>query len=180
MWNKVSIFSMGSVMLLLAGTIISCNPNKDNISGVPKLIFKGIYKFNSGYGYDSFVEIDLGYEDSDGDLGLDDADTMPPFGFKQKEFYNLKVYYQQKIGMNWVNPMNPLLGPLDTLVLHERIRNITPTGHSKAVNGNLILNVPARPYQYRGDTVRFTIQFTDRALHKSNIIVTPSILLEHP
>ena len=180
MWNKVSIFSMGSVMLLLAGTIISCNPNKDNISGVPKLIFKGIYKFNSGYGYDSFVEIDLGYEDSDGDLGLDDADTMPPFGFKQKEFYNLKVYYQQKIGMNWVNPMNPLLGPLDTLVLHERILNITPTGHSKAVNGNLILNVPARPYQYRGDTVRFTIQFTDRALHKSNIIVTPSILLEHP
>jgi hypothetical protein len=100
---------MGSVMLLLAGTIISCNPNKDNISGVPKLTFKGIYKFNSGYGYDSFVEIDLGYEDSDGDLGLDDADTMSPFGYKQKEFYNLKVYYQQKIGMNWVNPMIPCL-----------------------------------------------------------------------
>jgi hypothetical protein len=42
------------------------------------------------------------------------------------------------------------------------------------------LNIPARPFQYRGDTVRFRIQFTDRALHKSNIIVTPSILLEHP
>jgi hypothetical protein len=180
MWNKVSIFSMVSVMLFLAGTIISCNPNKDNVSAVPKLIFAGIYKFNSGYGYDSFIEIDLGYEDSDGDLGLNDADTLFPFGYKQKEFYNLKVYYQHKIGVKWMNPMNPLLSPSDTLVLHERVRNITPTGRSKAVHGNLILNIPARPFQYRGDTVRFTIQFTDRALHKSNIIVTPSILLEHP
>ena len=180
MWNKFSIFSMVSVMLGLAGTMISCKPNKDNGSAVPKLTFLGIYKFNSGYGYDSFVEIDLGYEDSDGDLGLDDADTMPPFGKKQTEFHNLKVYYQQKIGVTWVNPMNPLLVLSDTLVLHERIRNITPTGHSKAVHGNLVLNIPARPFQYRGDTVRFTIQFTDRALHKSNIIVTPSILLEHP
>lgn len=180
MWNRESIFSIGFVMLFLAGTLISCNPSKDTISSVPKLTFAGIYKFNSGYGYDSFVEIDLGYEDGDGDLGLDDADTMPPFGYKQKEFYNLKVYYQQKIGANWVNPMNPLLGPKDTLVLHERIRNITPTGRSKAVHGNLVLNIPARPFQYRGDTVRYTIQFTDRALHKSNIIVTPSILLEHP
>ena len=180
MWNKFSIFSMVSVMLLLAGTMFSCNPSKDNVSAVPKLTFGGIYKFNSGYGYDSFVEIDLSYEDSDGDVGLDDADTMSPFGYKQSDFYNLKVYYQQKIGGSWICPMNPLMGPKDTLVLHERIRNITPSGLSKSIHGNLVLNVPARPYQYRGDTVRFTIQLMDRALHRSNIIVTPSILLEHP
>ena len=180
MWNKVSIFSMVSVMLVVAGTIISCNPNKDNVSAVPKLTFAGIYKFNSGYGYDSFIEIDLGYEDSDGDLGLDDADTLFPFGKQQKEWYNLKVYYQHKIGVKWVNPMNPLLGPSDTLVLHERIRNITLTGRSKAVHGNLILNITARPFQNQGDRVRFTIRFTVRALHNIKFFVTPSVLFGIP
>ena len=180
MWNKVSIFSMVSVMLLYVATFSSCYPSKDNVSSVPKLTLGGIYKFNSGYGYDSFVEIDLGYEDGDGDVGLDDADTLWPFGYKQREFYNLKVYYQQKIGTQWIYPMNPLMGPTDTLVLHERIRNITPSGMNKAIHGNLVLTLPARPFQYRGDTVRFTIQLTDRALHKSNVVVTPSILLEHP
>lgn len=170
------LFVICMVMLSLG----SCCKSKDTVSFVPKLVLNGIYKFNSGNGYDSFVEIDLNYEDGDGDIGLTNADTLYPFGMKQPGFYNLLVYYQQKVGSRWIYPMNPLLKIPDTLVLHERIQNITPTGKSKAIHGNLIVTIPARPFSYRGDTVRFTIQLMDRAMHRSQMIITPSILLEHP
>jgi hypothetical protein len=76
--------------------------------------------------------------------------------------------------------MNPLLGPNDTLVLHQRLKNLTPTGKNKSIEGDLTVVIPARPYSYRGDSVRFEIQLIDRALHRSNKIITSAILLQHP
>lgn len=178
MWNKslISGFILFAIFLWLTG----CKDGKDTIRFRPELALNGIYPFSSGNGYDSFVEVDLHFSDEDGDIGLTEKDSMYPFGLGDPGFYNLFVYYQHKIGGIWVYPKNPLLGPNDTLVLHERLTNITPTGRHKAIHGDIQLIIPARPYQYRGDSVRFEIQLIDRALQRSNVILTPSIFLQHP
>lgn len=160
--------------------LLACNNNKDTIRSRPELFLNGIYPFNSGFGYDSFVEVDLGFSDADGDIGLNDNDTLFPYGLGDPGFYSLFVYYQHKIGGIWVYPQNPLMGPGDTLVLHERLKNLTPSGKSKAIEAKVKLIIPARPFQYRGDSVRFKIYLLDRALQRSNEILTPSILLQHP
>jgi hypothetical protein len=144
------------------------------------LALKGIYPFNSGFGYDSFVEVEVVFSDADGDIGLEDSDTLFPFGKNDPAHYNLLVYYQDKKNGLWQYPLNPLLGAKDTLVLHQRLKNLTPSGRNKSIHGNLTVVIPARPYQYRGDSVRYEVQLIDRALHRSNKIITPAIFLQHP
>lgn len=178
MFNKSLI--LGLFMVGVLWLFSACNGGKDTIPSAPTLTFKGIYVFNSGFGYDSFVEADMEFSDLDGDLGLGDADTLYPFGVGDPAEFNLLVYYLDKKGGQWQYPKNPLLGANDTLVLHERIKNITPTGKHKSINGDFTLVIPARPYTYRGDSVRFEIQLIDRALHRSKRILTDAIFLQHP
>ena len=178
MWNKSWI--SGLVMVTVLWLLSACNEGKDTIPSAPTLSFQGIYVFNSGFGYDSFVEVALGFEDVNGDLGLSDDDTLFPFGSGDPAEYNLLVYYQDKKGGKWQYPRNPLLGVNDTLVLHERLKNITPTGNNKSIHGDITLVIPARPFTYRGDSVRFEIQLMDRGLHRSKKILTDAIFLQHP
>jgi hypothetical protein len=75
--------------------------------------------------------------------------------------------------------MNPLiLG--DTLNLHERILNLTPKGNEKGIRGIFNFKINARPFSYRGDTVKYRFQLIDRALHKSNLVETKIFILKHP
>ena len=76
MWNKSWI--SGLVMVTVLWLLSACNEGKDTIPSAPTLSFHGIYVFNSGFGYDSFVEVALGFEDVNGDLGLSDDDTLFP------------------------------------------------------------------------------------------------------
>ena len=170
----------GLFMVSVLGLMLSCNGGKDTIPSPPTLDLKGIYPFNSGFGYDSFVEVEVAFSDADGDIGLEDSDTLFPFGTRDPAHYNLLVNYQDKKNGLWRYPMNPLLGATDTLVLHQRLKNMTPSGRNKGIHGNLTVVIPARPYQYRGDSVRYEIQLMDRALHRSNKIITPAIFLQHP
>lgn len=170
----------GLFMVSALWLMLGCNGGKDTIPSPPTLVFNGIYPYNSGFGYDSFVEVDVSFSDADGDIGLEDSDTLFPFGGGDPAFYNLLVYYQDKKNGQWRYPMNPLLGPNDTLVLHQRLKNLTPTGKNKSIEGDLTVVIPARPYSYRGDSVRFEIQLIDRALHRSNKMITSAILLQHP
>lgn len=170
----------GLWIMMVFGLMVACERGKDTIPSPPQLTYKGIYVFNSGFGYDSFVEVEFDFSDLDGDVGLDDADTLYPFGVGDPAAFNLLVYYQDKKGGQWQYPKNPLLGPSDTLVLHQRLKNMTPTGKNKSISGRFTLVIPARPYTYRGDSVRYEIQLMDRALHRSQKILTPPIFLQHP
>ncbi|MSP57686.1 MAG: hypothetical protein EXR17_02370 [Flavobacteriaceae bacterium] len=160
--------------------MVACEKDKNTISFLPKIDFLGIYQIGSGFGYDSIVRIDVKYGDGDGDIGLDSNYNFYPFGIKDPAYFNLLIYYQHKKGGIWTYPINPLLIPPDTLVLHQRIPVITPSGRSKAIQGEISIALPARPFSYRGDSVRYRIQLIDRALHRSDIILTQSIWLEHP
>lgn len=157
----------------------ACTDSKNTTSIVPEIAIKGEYLFNSGYGYDSFVWVDIEFKDGDGDIGLDPSDTFADFGFGKANFYNFKCWYLTKKAGRWTKVMNPLISG-DTLDLHERVQNLTPKGNNKGIAGVFNFRIDARPYSYRGDTVKYQFQLVDRALHNSNIVETKIFVLKHP
>ncbi len=122
-------------------------------------------------GKDSSVIIELEYTDGDGDIGLEPADTLAPFNWGSKYFYNLYVnVYKVENGIS-----SPILIPAstDTVQYNDRILNLTPTGKHKSIYGTIKLNIKALPYPgITPDSMYYTIQIADRSLHLSNVIQT--------
>src|SRR5690606_12399297 len=112
-------------------------PNEPDL----KLVSVEQYKLN---GKDSLVEVVLNYTDGDGNIGLEPADTLPPFQFGGPYFYNLIIHiYHVENGIE-----KPLYFPLttDTINFNDRIKNLTPTGKHKSIQGELKLSLNAKPY----------------------------------
>ncbi|MBL7811676.1 MAG: hypothetical protein JNL57_05590 [Bacteroidetes bacterium] len=166
---------MWVVVLLLCG----CRPDKNKFPDEPYLRLLQANVFNNGVDKDSFILLNLYYHDGDGDLGLNPGDTSPPFNATGTEFFNLHVWMYERKNGQWVKPVNLLSPTKDTLNFHERIPRITPTGRSKWVEGNLDLRIPAEPVGLKPDTVKITVQLTDRARRKSAVAETEAIVLKH-
>lgn len=144
---------------------------------VPKLNFNQTTVIPSGFGYDSLVWVDVHFEDGDGDIGLSESDTMGDFAYGKYDFHNLKVYYLHCINGEWIYPMNPL-SVADTITFHERLPVLTPTGKSKAIMNDLRLKIPAKPYGYVGDSVKYRIRISDRQKHRSQWVETPLVVVQ--
>ncbi len=118
------------------------------------------------------------YTDGDGDLGLTDMDTLPPFDKGSPYYYNIIVkYYEKRNGVfQQVPRINPD-GTVDTINFNGRLPYLTPTGVHKAITGiiedTLLVNNPASSF----DTIKFKFYIYDRALHKSNEEETPEIIV---
>lgn len=112
----------------------------------------------------------VSFIDGDGDIGLNAEDTLPPFDKTSVYFYNLFIdmYKMQN----------------DTFVLQElqvplqyRIQDITPVGQNKTLKGTISVNIKYNLYEIN-DTLKYKIYIVDRALNKSNIIETPTLLIQ--
>lgn len=158
---------------------MACRPDKNKFPERPFLQLKGAYIFNNGNGKDSFIELEMYYHDGDGDIGLSQQDTFPPFNFGSPEFYNLKIWMYEKKNGKWLKPLNPLTLPPDTLNFHERLPVITPSGSSKWIEGNLNITIPAEPFSLKPDTVFFEVQLIDRSLKKSDLVRSEVLILKH-
>lgn len=153
-------------LLMLVGIFASCQ-KESNFSEIPDLKFKE-YRVT-----DTSLVITLEFTDGDGDLGLDDGDTLSPFNPGSFAYNNLFLYYQQKVNDSTFNYY--LNNGTDTIRFWYRYKNITPVGQKKVLEGELIANLPA-PYSIPGiDSFRFEIFMLDRALNRSKSIFTPTI-----
>lgn len=152
----------------------------------PSITYEGFtYLFNSDSTFSGEGIISFSYTDGDGDLGLDDADTLSPFGFNDAHYYNMIIDYLKLVDGVFVK--TPLLSqhvpthPGDTIVLFDtitfnaRFHRLRDSETPKAISGTmdytLIVQNPLSP----NDTVKFEIRILDRALHESNVIQTETI-----
>ena len=105
------------------------------------------------------------YTDGDGDIGLEESDSLPPYDF------NLFIdYFEYRNGIFIkVEDLDP--------PLHARIPMLTPKGRHKAIKGE-IEDLIDLNYFSDIDTVKYQIYIMDRALHKSNVIETPPIYIK--
>lgn len=173
-------------LLLLVLAAISCQkPVEYPIE--PRIEYQGFtYLFNADSTFSGEGVISFSYTDGDGDLGLDDSDTLSPFGFHDAHYYNMVVDYLKCV--NGVFVKTPLLSPhvptnpADTLVLYDtvtfnaRFKRLRESEEPKAISGTIDYQLTVQNPFSPNDTVKFEIHILDRALHESNTIQTEAIV----
>lgn len=142
------------------------------------------YKDFVAYGHDS-AHFTFGFKDGDGDIGFfEEGDTMPPFNVASKYYNDLYMiyYFKKDDGKFYVYDDSLATAAIDTFMFPYRIRpNLTPIGQNKALDGTITVRLPVPYWKVRKSPPHKIIKFDafiyDRALHKSNIISTPEIVI---
>ena len=172
-------------LFLLALTVCSCQkPVEYPIE--PKIAYEGFtYLMNADSTFSGEGIVSFSYTDGDGDLGLDDSDTLPPFGFHDAHYYNMVIDYLKCVNGEFIK--TPLLsphvptGPADTLVLYDtvtfnaRFKRLRDSEEPRAISGTMEYKLTVQNPFSPNDTVKFEIHILDRALHESNVIQTNPI-----
>ncbi len=112
------------------------------------------------------------FKDGNGDIGLNPADTFPPFNKQGDYYYNyVFIYYEKQMGTYVKIDLDPPFS--------ARIPILTPDNPNKAIKGIIVDTLALNPHPLF-DTIRFDLFIYDRALHKSNVVTTPDIILRRP
>lgn len=167
------------VITLLVIWIVGCSPESDSFTIEPKIYLESVTQFKNVQNKDSVIQLKIGYSDADGDIGLDESDTLPPFHFSGPYYHNLPITFLVK---NSNGDFEELYDPNRNTPYgfqHERIPNLTPEGKYKSISGIVTVNIAANPFFTNPKHVKFEIQLLDRSLHKSNTIFTDILQLEH-
>ena len=173
-------------MLFLVLAVVACQkPVEYPIE--PRIEYQGFtYLFNADSTFSGQGILFFTYTDGDGDLGLDETDTMSPFGFHDAHYYNMVVDYLKCVNGQFVK--TPLLSPHvptspeDTLVLYDtvtfnaRFKRLRDSEEPKAISGTMDYTLTVQNPLSPNDTVMFEIRILDRALHESNVIQTEPII----
>ena len=157
-----SLYSILFVFLFLSIAFISCVKEK-NFPIEPSIGFKEFVNYN----IDS-ADCIIIFKDGDGDIGAIEGDTIP----------NLKMKYLFKGSDGQFHPYDqtPGTSQFDTLFYTYRVKNLTPEGQYKALDGEIRIQLRASPlYSPLHHVVKFDIRLTDRAGHLSNIATTNEI-----
>ncbi len=161
---KVALWSVAFMLALPA-----CMERKE-FPVEPRIEFRSMEVFADS------LSLTISFTDGDGDIGLDAADNAPPFDSGSPWHNNLFVEYHQLVAGEWTQPA--LLIPL-----HYRIPRLSPSGRDKALEGEVAVGMAwpvfPMPPGSPADTVRFTVQLADRALHLSNVVETGVLLVAH-
>jgi len=146
----------------------------------PKIAYEGFtYLMNPDSTFSGEGIISFSYTDGDGDLGLDDTDTLSPFGYNDAHYYNMLVDYLKCV--NGVFVKTPLLSwnaqtqSYDTVSFNARFKRLRDSENPKAISGTMEYKLTVQNPFSPNDTVKFEIRVLDRALHESNVIQTETI-----
>lgn len=164
-------------MLLVVLLFAACSDEGNNFPPEPQLQYTSFQKSRTPDGRDSAVFFRFRYTDGDGDIGLSEKDTLPPFEFGGPHFYNFKVQY-----FVWENGVaRPRIDPLtqDTLAFDLRLPVLTPSGTNKQIEGDITVEIPARPSGFSPDSILIRCRLSDRALRYSAFINSPVVPLFH-
>ena len=157
-------FSKIVFILVLVPVLFACKKN-ENFSDIPYLEFTGYTIKDSVDALGNLTkifELQLYFTDGDGDIGLFDEDTIPPFD------YNLFVNYFEMYNdsSQQINVTPPY---------HIRIPNLTPTGQNKSLKVDVKYDVDIT---YRNsDTIKFELKLFDRALNESEWVSSGVIFI---
>lgn len=150
---------------------------------IPSIEFGSYGHFVDANG-SQMLNISVKFKDGDGDIGLAEADTLPPYnsviGPNLKNvnlyYYNLYMEYMRKENGVYKNVIDDVTG--DTIRENVRVMPLTPEGKFKAIRGTIDVQFEPAIYLNNGDTVKIKFLLIDRALHLSNTTESVDILIK--
>jgi hypothetical protein len=158
-------YAAAATMILL---LFACKKNEE-YPVEPIISLKSFYTLRDFSGYDTTAVIELNFTDGDGDIGLRASDVYPPFDTGSIYYRNFQVEFYRWVDGAWqLDPNSVYMG--------GRIPYLTPTGSNKALKGEIRMD-SFLPFGLTGDTCYMNVFIYDRALHKSNVVQTPNIVL---
>ena len=148
---------------------VSC-VHREHYSEVPHIEFVRLEKLDDGTGRDNQANLVIAFQDGDGDIGLSISDTTGPFALDSAYYYNFFIDFIEKQHGEWV--VVDLPQPL-----HARVPYLSEDV-PESIEGELTDLTYINNYFSPYDTVKLRCRLVDRALHESNIIETPEIIVK--
>jgi hypothetical protein len=149
--------------------MLSSCMKQEKYPDIPEIAFQSFTaEFDSGlYAKRGFLTIS--FKDGNGDIGLRQDQTAPPFDTAGNYYYNYIIdYYEMQNGQFVKVDLDPSY--------NARIPYLTPYDVNKSIKGIIVDTLLLNPMPLH-DTVKFKFFIYDRALNKSNVDSTPPIIL---
>lgn len=171
-WFKINIFLTISLLILLI-FISSCDQN-NNLSKVPAIKFEEYKLYKNAQNKDTALSLIISFEDGDGDLGLEQSDTLPPFNPGSRYYACMFIYYYEFFDSQFKEVRPEIAGiPVgDTIRFKYRFRNLTPNTPNKAIKGEIEWHTN-QIEPIKNNLIKFKVYIYDRALNKSNEVESP-------
>jgi len=181
------------VLIGICSLLFGCVKVPNTYPDTPVITFKS-YTVTKGIDTvgnpDYKLALIISFTDGDGDVGLDASDTAGPFSSTKPTFYNLWTsYYELAPGDSFFRqvtntwPAGDTLNPVYLVSYNGRIPNVTPPGKEKAIKGDIEYDIDLGSGKFNTgtqsgtNTIRFAFILLDRALHQSNKLYSPPIVL---
>jgi hypothetical protein len=157
--------------LLGASTLTSCI-KKDEFPVIPAIKWEGYSVIRNSAGIDSLGFLKISYTDGDGNIGLNDWDTVAPYKYN----FFVKMFQMTH------DSLQEIIFPDTNLNFNARIPILTPTGKNKNIRGEIemMIQLYFASQILVSDTIAFEIYIQDRDLNKSNVIKTPLLPVSRP
>jgi hypothetical protein len=164
--SKIALFSIPFLGLIIMQGCLK--PQEFSIE--PIIEYKG---FTAG---SDSATLSFTFTDGDGDVGFNEGEVTPPFDTGSIYHYNVFLDYYEKVNGVWQQGM--LNGK--PISFNYRTALLTPDGNNKALKGEIIVHI--LPFYYNpgspdSDTIMYKVRMCDRALHLSNQVDTPEIIV---
>ena len=157
-------------IFFFSAVIVAGCVHQEHYSEVPHIEFVRLEKVDDGSGHDNQANLTIAFQDGDGDIGLNARDTTGVFSPDSTYYYNFFIDFLEKRQGEWVEIELPT-------PLHARVPYLSDDV-PESIEGELSILTFINNYYSPFDTIKLRCQLVDRALHESNIIETPEIIVK--
>jgi len=158
------------VFFLFAVFSSSCL-KKEVYPDVPAIKYIGFAKVPNTSNVDEKGKLTISFTDGDGNIGLSDNDTTPPFNVGSQWYYNFFIdYYEKQNGV-----LKKIVLPF---TLNSRIPPIEGSGPNKPTTGEIEIELYINNPMSTFDTVVFEVSICDRDLQLSNVVRSAEIIIK--
>lgn len=168
-----SLIKIIFLLLILAGFLADACRKIEQYPPEPWIEFKDFEKildttldvYNQGI-------LKFKFTDGDGNIGLDEGDTFPPFNPGSRYYYNLIIdYYEIRNGIETLVPLvtyNSATQEYDTISLSARVPLLIPKEIKKPISGDIYDTLFIYNFNSTFDTLLLKFRLVDRELNESN------------